>query len=277
MSALVLLALAASAPATLQDLGGVTKDGRYFAWTGHDGDDGPVAAVVQDLFTGAQKVYATSWEDSSNPGFEEWLKKHPLVALRASRTSPDGKAVADVVASNVTQAGAWTSAVNPSGGDMIDTWSDGSATGWSLVVTRGGAQQVVAHCAPADSLDVYWTPDGKRTLWVAHHFSRAMRDPGFEEIVVGTDGSPGVSVAVDKAKLKEAEKVSVALAKAGFTVLKVTAAKKPRDKSVVFAAAGREADAKKLAAAVPGGAEVQKLDWKSPQDLVVALGPDALK
>jgi hypothetical protein len=136
---------------------------------------------------------------------------------------------------------------------------------------------VAAYCAPAGSVDVYWTPDGRRTLWIAHHAGHAMRDPGYDEIVVGTDGNPGVSVAVDKAKLKDAEKISAALAKAGFTVLKVSAAKKPRDKSVVFAAAGHEAEAKKLAAAVPGGAEVQTLDWKSPLDLVVALGPDAVK
>lgn len=261
MSALVLVVLAASAPGNVGEILGVTKDSRYLAWSGADGFDMPAATVVQDLLTGAEKIY------EEGAGFDEWREKHPLVELKASRKSPDGKAVADVVAEDVTQAGGWGS----------DTWSNGSATGWSLVVTRGAVKQVAAQCAPASSIDVYWTPDGKRTLWIAHHAGHAMRDPGYDEIIVGTDGNPGVSVAVDKAKLKDAEKVSAALAKAGFTVLNVTPAKKPREKSVVFAAAGHEEDAKKLAAAVPGGAEVQKLDWKSPLNLVVALGPDALK
>ncbi len=189
-----------------------------------------------------------------------------MVPLVAARTSPDKKAVAEVVVGDVSQAGSWVG----------DSWVNGSSNEWSLVIKRGGTQALAAHCEPAGSVDVYWTPDGKRTLWLAHHSGHSMRDPGFDTLVVGTDGNPGVAVAMDKAQLKDADKVSATLAKAGFTVLSVTPAKKARDKSVVFAAAGHEADAKKLAAAVPGGAEVQKLDWKSQVDLVIALAPNAI-
>jgi hypothetical protein len=270
MNALVAVVLAASAPGNVTSIDGVTKDGRYLVWTGQDDYESPGATVVQDLWTGARTVFGQELgEDGPKDSdkLQKWKAAHPLVEVRAGRTSPDKQAVADVVSVEVTGSGGWNG----------DTWSSGSSSGWNLVVKRGGTQQVAAKCDPASAVEVYWTPDGKRTIWVVGHRGRAMRDPGYDDLIIGTDGNPGVAVAVDKAKLRDAEKLSAPFAKAGFTVLSLTPAVKAREKSVVFAAAGHEADAKKLAAAVPGGADVQKLDWKSQVDLVVALGPEALK
>ena len=53
--------------------------------------------------------------------------------------------------------------------------------------------------------------------------------------------------------------------------------KTPRATSVVYAAAGFEAEAQKLAQAVPGGASVAKLDWKAPFEIVVGIGATAMK
>jgi hypothetical protein len=267
-------ALAQNAPGNVTDLFGTTKDGRYLVWAGMEGDpgmgEGTTTTVVQDLLTGAQTVYSEAADAPKQLGTEQldkWKGAHPLTPLVAGRSSPDKKATADVVAAAASTAGGWTGGV----------WSNDATEDWDLVVKRGAAQTLAARCEPASSIDVYWTADGKHTLWVARHNGHSMRDPGYDSLIVGTDGNVGVALAVDKAKLKAAEQLAPALSKAGFTVLSVTPAKKPRDKSVVFAAHGREEDAKKLAAAVPGGAEVQKLDWQSPHDLVVALGPDAVK
>jgi hypothetical protein len=267
-------AVAQSAPSNVMELLGTTKDGRYVAWRGGDGDPmgGGEAMVVQDLLTGAQAVYLGAADDQhpNQPGpeqFDKWKETHELTALVMGRNAPDKKGVADVVSGAASAPGSWTNGV----------WSNSATDDWDLVVKRGAKQTVAARCAPASSIDVYWTADGKHTVWLAHHSGHSMRDPGSDNLIVGTDGNVGVAIAVDKAKLKAVEKIAPALSKAGFTVLSVTPAKKPRDKSVVFAAQGHEEDAKKLAAAVPGGAEVQKLDWQSPHDLVVALAADAVK
>jgi hypothetical protein len=255
-------ALAESAPSNVMELLGTTKDGRSLAWHGSDGDPmgGGEAMVVQDLLTGAQTVLEPE-------KFDKWKESHELTPLVMGRNAPDKKGVADVVPGAASAPGSWTNGV----------WSNSATDDWDLVVKRGGKQTLAARCAPASSLDVYWTADGKHTVWLAHHSGHSMRDPGSDDLIVGTDGNVGVAIAVDRAKLKAVEKIAPALSKAGFTVLSVTPAKKPRDKSVVFAAQGHEEDAKKLAAAVPGGAEVQKLDWQSPHDLVVALASDAVR
>lgn len=66
--------------------------------------------------------------------------------------------------------------------------------------------------------------------------------------------------------------VADAAEKAGWAVAAMGVAKQARPKTVVFAAAGKETDAAKLAAALPGGASVEKLTWPSKAELVIAVG-----
>ena len=62
-----------------------------------------------------------------------------------------------------------------------------------------------------------------------------------------------------------------ALEKAGFAPTGQGPADTARPRAVVYAAKGFEADAKRIAAAVPGGASVEALSWKCKFDVVVAL------
>ncbi len=270
LCALLLLAgpaFAGSPPASVSPEG-VTKDGRYLVYSGVDGYDMPEKKVVLDLLYGTRAIYEAVEEGAQGPSLEDfnrWSAAHPTVELVPGRTSADKKSVADVEVQADEGGGAWVGPV----------WTNGDDTSWALTVTRAGKKSVVGHVSVASSVDVWWTPDGKRTLWVAHHGGHAMRDTGFDELVIATDGTPTVSLAVDKPKLKDAAKVAEKVAKAGFAVTSITPAAKPREQSVVYAAQGREAEAQKLAAAVPGGAQVAKLDWKSPFELVIALGPAA--
>ena len=75
MALWALPAVAGGAPANVWELLGTTKDGRYLAWRGSDGDPmgGEPSTVVQDLLTGVQTVYLgqlsagsfASWTPSS--------------------------------------------------------------------------------------------------------------------------------------------------------------------------------------------------------------------
>lgn len=61
-----------------------------------------------------------------------------------------------------------------------------------------------------------------------------------------------------------------------WVVVEVADALGARDRSVVYAAAGREEEAALLASRIPGGASVEPLTWDVPQAcLVVALGASA--
>ena len=76
-----------------------------------------------------------------------------------------------------------------------------------------------------------------------------------------------------------AAKVGAALEAAGIvsTSSKESNEKTPRAATVIYAAAGFEAEAQKVAAAVPGGATVAKLDWKTTFEIIVGIGATAMK
>ena len=54
-------------------------------------------------------------------------------------------------------------------------------------------------------------------------------------------------------------------------------AQKPRQKSVVYAEKGFEAQAARVAAALPGGASVEALTWKAGAEVVIAAGSSVLE
>ena len=242
---------------------GFSKDGRYLVYSSlaEDHDDWFNQVTAKDLLTGQVQTF----RDGKEAGF---LKAHPLVDAIAGRTSPDGKATAEVVAEEMKGGGVWST----------DRWRLGRESAWHLSVARDGRTTKVAELSPGNYLDVYWSPDGKFTAWVAVTNSRGMRDPGFQEIVVGTDGRPSIALVMDKDNVKAGLlKLAQTVTKAGFAVVSSGSASKPREKSVVFAAEGLEEQAKALAAVVPGGATVEKLTWKAAARLVVYAGPEAFK
>lgn len=259
----------------LGELKGVTADGRYFVWIGapeESDEEGNLStyAEVNDLLLGTNVEYLCTGKGDFEPGhgsadFARWLAAHPLKPLLVSRTSPDKKREADVEPE--TGAGTW--------GD--DTFYSDSAFGWSLVVRHDKTTDQVGFTSTGDNVSVAWTPDGKHTIWVVSRKGRMVRDPGSDTVIIGTDGSPSVAVLAPREKLAPAKGVAEKLVKAGFEIGSVAPMMKPRDKSVVFGAKNQLDLAKKVAAAVPGGATVEPLTWHTPFDVVVALGPDALK
>jgi hypothetical protein len=69
--------------------------------------------------------------------------------------------------------------------------------------------------------------------------------------------------------------VEATAASLGGLPVRVGSAQKAREKTVVYAAEGFEAQAQAIAAKVPGGAVVEPLTWKPIGDLVIALGASA--
>jgi hypothetical protein len=256
-------------PGIVGELKGTTKDGRFLVWEGSDGNDeeNDTRTVVEDLTTGDQVVYWPTSEPKQlgPPELKKWLATHPLVAVVSGRNSPDKKRVADVALDLST--GSWSD----------DTFEADPQSGFHLVVAHDGLKEEVGLAYTGDSVNVSWTADGKHTLWVVYRRGHMVRDPGSSNLIIGTDGTTSVAVVAPREQLKTAQKVAEALSRAGFDVGSVAPAMKPRDKSVVFSDAAHTDLATKLAAAVPGGATVEKLTWRSNFDLVVSLGPGALK
>ncbi|MBX7097272.1 MAG: hypothetical protein K1X89_06155 [Myxococcaceae bacterium] len=292
---------------------GFSSDGRYWVTTetlsgtlgqvdeNTGAQEGPFwsasLAVVNDLLTGKAERYALSLKGDDKKAtakaqdavkglpdaaaYEGWKKEHPLT-LHLSRTSPDGKRTAEI-------------SVKPS--DEV-SWKQGTFTFERMfsddgcrslltfsVVTDGKAQPVQTWWGEGPSAGMLsgtvkpaWSPDGRRVAWVIHRNMGMVRDTAMDLVKLSATSGPRVEVLADKSIAEQAvPKVTEALGLKGTFVANVGPAKKARDASVVYAAKGFEAQAKELAALVPGGATVEPLTWKTESELVIAAGRSVLK
>lgn len=265
------LLLAPSALASNLQVRAFTADGEAVIYLDAQGGAGPDAekstVVVLDLRYGAEERFEAQSSDPSlrlsdlSQGFARWIKGRATVPARASRTSPDGRSTTDVSSAQAQSSGTWSDG----------EWSSKSSAGWNLNVVRGGVTRRAAVSPTASSVEVFWAPDGRHTVWVLQHAGTNMRDPGYGEIVVGTAGEPSIAVAASRRSKVKGAQAARALLDAGLSVVKLSEARRERPATVVFAAKGQEATAKKAAAAL-GGAAVEAMSWSSPFDVVVAVG-----
>lgn len=230
--------------------------------------DQPARVRARTLATGAEQVFEPVeagakcvLADIASDAFTAWLARHPAVDARPSRRAPDGQAMAEVVVGAANASGAWTEG----------TWRAQSGAAWQLSVSRGGVTRKAGQLPAGGALVVYWAPGGKRTAWFRHTDGTSMRDPGSDELVVGTDGSPSVSVLAPRAKWAAGQAALTTLAGAGFVPLGLSEPKKERPGTTVFVSKGSEADGARAAALFPG-AKVEPMSWASPFDVVVLLG-----
>jgi hypothetical protein len=80
-----------------------------------------------------------------------------FIALSASRSSPDGKAMAEVKLNVPTETeGNWKGA----------TFTPPKSGNHQLVIQRGGRSFVTGQADSIDTLSVYWSPDGRYVAWV---------------------------------------------------------------------------------------------------------------
>jgi hypothetical protein len=216
-----------------------------------------------------------------------------LSCAGSGRKGPDGT-VADVKVSGKHMRGKWgkktfTFEFDP-GDDEDSMMSEKSAT-LSFSVARGAAKVATGGWAGQSTMGeaggglsgevrLCFSPGGQRVAYVVRRAPSMMRDTGDVSAVVAGTTVPRVQIVADKAVLDAAVgKVAPLIEAAGFwpSGIKPSNEATPRPATVVYAAKGFEADAAKLAAAVPGGATVGVMDWKSGFDLVVGVGASALK
>jgi hypothetical protein len=127
-----------------------------------------------------------------------------------------------------------------------------------------------------------WSPDGRRIAWFFRieqgeligyvprvHPKYYLRGRDAKAAITPVAG-PHIQIVSNNSKT--IERCVAALEQAGFAPTRRGARGKARTKTVVYAAEGHQGEAERVAAAVPGGASVAPLTWKSAFDLVVVLG-----
>ncbi|HEU0032015.1 MAG TPA: LytR C-terminal domain-containing protein [Kofleriaceae bacterium] len=260
-------------------------------------DETATVAIVRDVRRGDEQEFVLEYKAVSKTGrtkaalktklakdgdakaFEAWKKANPLT-LVAGRKGP-GKV--DVVVKFTGDSAQYAGAAKWKGNSIKWTVED-SATA-TLSVTCGKEtrsvplqQQMEAMYAPTWTTTPYWDPTGHRVLFAMQEAqTKTMRgmDGGRTQYVIVACGArvevvapPGLEAATGKVA-DAVEKV------AGYTVVSIGAAKQQRPATVIYADTAHKDTAAPLATAIPGGATVEKLDWKPQAELVVAIGASA--
>ncbi len=251
---------------------GWTADGHLFAWVAE-------GSVYDDLTPdGVTLGYWDVEKDragsvAGKAAAEKWKKAHPLAPLATGRTSPDGQAKADVKVL-AASGGGWSKGP----GEGAAGFTPGGQSGAELRVERGGKSWIsVDWGGGVHTVQPFWSPNGRHVAWVVHPKDwEGMDGTTTWQVLFGPAGLPRIHVLAGKALLDQVgPKVKADLDSKGFFTVYLGKALKERDASVVYAAPGLEAEAARAAAAIPGGAKVDKLNWKVNAELVVALGKTA--
>ncbi|MBL8915873.1 MAG: hypothetical protein JNM17_34560 [Archangium sp.] len=183
--------------------------------------------------------------------FAKWAKEHPFKRATASRTSPDGKSRADVV--EIAAGRAWKNE------RLAQT--RGST---EFRVVRDGKSRTVGSWFYGESVMVFWSPDGTRTVW-ATHYPDDLRNGERNEYFITTGGAPSVKVGPADDKLVRA------LLDAGFDVVCNDSSSyyddKRRPVKVIEVAPGFEAEGEKLKKLLPDFTIVNS--YLSSYDLVI--------
>jgi hypothetical protein len=278
---LALLVTLVAVPALAQDAKalGFTQDGAFFAVGRYDsiGSEDIGGYFIFNTRSGEEEMEdPESYEGLTLAQYQAWVAKHPLAPLKTGPKSPDGKLQVEA-----GKGGKWKDGLFTVSG--VSTWTGSdeepppvpkpTAIAFSV---KAGKKRWPSKSLSFDhqnvdhSVEFVWSPDGKRVAYVVH--TEGIGSPaGGYEVAFGPTQGPRVQVlGVEKAPEEALTQAVLALEGAGFAPTGAGKAKGEHPTSVVFAAKGFEADAKKAAAAIPG-ARVDKLTWKVGYDLVVVI------
>lgn len=266
-------------PALAQDAKamGFTQDGVFFVIGRYDsiGGDTINTYFVWDTRSSSQIGMGYTPEE-----YKEWLEGEQLAPLKTGLVSPDGK-----MKLQVSGSGRWK--LNKKG--MLEvpgecTWTGGSGPEVKLPpparitfsVQAGGKrwtslEKTFSPGNVGDVVEFIWSPDGKRVAYLIHGDDMCNGGWVAHSVTFGPTQGPRVQVLTAKgAPYKTPLETWEALEGAGFVTVGDGEAKGEHPTTVIFAAKGFEAQAKKAAAVLPG-AKVDKLTWKPGYDLVVVL------
>jgi len=229
------------------------------------------------------------WKRLAGKGaFDQWKKSHPLkkggsanrcgtaeIALQLD----DLDAIADAAPVGKWQGATFTYDVKTTVSVLLAV-ERGGKTFRHLELVQGNRMW-----ANGAAITFSWSPTCNHVAWsikgrgIDESTAAGRVDDGFfstAPLLIRPAG-PAIHVMAHESATAAMEPVLAALAAAGFPAHSGPNALKARTKSVVYSFGGMMEVAKKIAAAVPGGATVEPLTWKSEADIVVAAGTSALK
>lgn len=269
-------------PALAQDAKalGFTQDGLFFVVGRYEsiGGDTLEKYVLFDSHLGDGLIAPMEFTPEQ---FKEWVAKRALAPLKTGQTSPDGKRQLQV--SDKDKEGRWekgeflVTGVSPWTGDSGEEVKVPPPSTFRFGVKEGkktwpSADFTFQHQNQSQRVEFIWSPDGRRVAYLVHLESATDGTGADYAVHFGPTRGPRVQVLGVKG-LEPALYVMAAsaLEKAGLTPTSTGEAKDAHPSTVVFAAKGFEADARKAAQALRG-ATVEPLTWKPGYELVVVLG-----
>jgi hypothetical protein len=267
-------------PALAQDAKaiGFTQDGSLFVVGRYDaiGSDTVGKYFVFDARMG-DGLYAP--DEFTPEEYKEWLAENVLAPLKTGPKSPDGTLQLQVSG----KGGNWKDGrflvlgVSPWTGDSGEEVKVPPPSKIRFGVKAGkkswpSVDFTFDHGNVNQRVEFVWSPDGRRVAYLVHLESSTEGGGIDHEVTFGPTQGPRVQVLGVKGTAPDAYETALdALEKAGLTPTSSGEAKEAHPSTVVFAAKGFEADARKAAQALPG-ATVAPLTWKPNYELVVVLG-----
>lgn len=240
---------------------GWSADGRWFAFTvtRHDGEDNATpGGGVLDTRTDAIEILD---EDA----FAAWKTAHPFARPRA------GERCGAVSAIRRTEdLSGFSSAGDIPEVQLTTLGVEALGTAWIHAEYEGGSPPEPAWSP--DCAHVAWTFVGRRMDYADRRGVGPWSPSG---AVLVRPAGPVVHIMAHKTARDTVDPVFEALTGAGFAPHIGPNALKDRPATVVYATRHARDVAQRVAAAVPGGATVEALDWPSPADIVVAAGTSA--
>lgn len=135
---------------------------------------------------------------------------------------------------------------------------------------RFGEATWTSDQATRGSVTPLWAPDGRRLAWL-------VRDEGQNvQTVAIVPVGPYVALATLPADADRATNAAQRLEQLGVVPMEILTGDVPAE-TVIYYAPGFEAEARRLAAAAPGGGRVDTLTWTSAADLAIVAGPALLE
>lgn len=270
---LALLLTLAALPSLAQDVKalGFTQDGETLVLDlDYGGEDSPRYI----LYDARSSTKETPESRLTSAQYKAWAAENPLAPLKSGPRSADGKTQLESGKGLRWKNGQlWIPAScedeeNPRKAPRPKT-PFRAKTGKKSWLS---AELALGNWNADLSVEPLWSPDGRRVAYLVHVVNGCYGAVSDYELWFGPTQGPRVQLlSVKERPYEDVSEAMSALEGAGFAPTSEGEAKGAHAGTVVFAAKGFEAEAKKAAAALPG-AKVDKLTWKPGHELVVVLG-----
>ncbi len=215
-----------------------------------------------------------TWTDNHKVSKQEALDTCDQVKLRIQSEDLTGFSDADAVLTE------WVDGRMEASGDLTRLAVEKHGTTWTHAeFQRGGSLFVLMMGYPW--VEVAWSPTCNHIAYmIPDYVCNSRRSISYYSLpspFIIKPAGPVIHIMAHESAQGTLEPIYDALASAGFYPHIGPNALKARTKTVIYARKPAWKAAEQLAAAVPGGATVEPLTWKSAADIIVAAGTSALQ